>query len=112
MVKTRGGAAMGGRAIGEEEDTGIGELFCSQSRFHCISQKIATQMTRTAASVYRSCSRLAPFVIDVNKEVGGDKKINRSDGCSQKWDEKNYCGIDRTVQPRASSADSLVGRVG
>jgi hypothetical protein len=102
---------MGGRAIGEEEDTGIGELFCSRSRFHCIFQKMATQMTRTIASVYWPRSRLALLVIDLSREGGGDKKNNRSDGCGQKRDEKNYCGTDRTEERRASSADSLRSRV-
>jgi hypothetical protein len=67
---------------------------------------------RDGNSVYRPRSCLAPLVIDLNREGGSDKKINRSDGCGQKRDEKNYCRTDRTEERRASSADSLVGRVG
>jgi hypothetical protein len=69
-------------------------------------------MTGMAASVCRVRLRLTLFVIDLNREGAGDKKINRSDGCGEKWDAKFYCGIDPTEQRRASSADCVRSPVG
>jgi hypothetical protein len=71
----------GGRGGG-----GWGEAdgFVLRSRFSLYTKRKATQTSRMRASVCRSQSRLALYVIDPNREGGGDKKFNRSDGCGEK----------------------------
>jgi hypothetical protein len=73
--KRRGGAAIRGSADwGEEEEVGIAS-FVPRSRFSPRSKKKATQMSRLIASIHRSRSYLAPFVIDLNGEAAGNNKF-------------------------------------
>jgi hypothetical protein len=69
-------------------------------------------MIGMAASVYRPRLRLVPFVIDPIGEAVGDKKIDRSNGPSEKRDEKFYYSDDRTNEQHRADADSVNGRVG
>jgi hypothetical protein len=69
-------------------------------------------MTRVTVFVRRPRLRLAPVVIDLTGEAVGDKKINRSDGCGEKWEEEITVRYHPTNQTHAELADGLVGRVG
>jgi hypothetical protein len=76
-----------------------------------VYERKGTQMTGVIDSVCWPRLCLAPFVIDQTEESAGNKKINRSNGCGEKWDVKIYCLLNPTPERYAACADGLGSRV-